>query len=279
MDIKRNKLVEIKISDIEVSEESIKEQDKNLYFKLKNSIKLRGQLKNIVVCQNETKFECLEGSKTLKAMRELGYENVLCVNLGFIPQEQKNLVKIEISRDYFLTNYVAIGEMLKSLSANYKVSELCSTLPFDVRQVEKMISMTDFNWDDFEKNKMIEGQVSLFDLIEQEEETETQIEEPFEEQVEQHVEKIVGEPVMPLDNENIEEELSFDFPKPKPFVFPHDLDDYKAPDPTPKQPIMTNIERKILEEEMRKKEEETGISFDMPKHSEANNSESQSSLF
>ena len=75
-----------------------------------------------------------------------------------------------------------------------------------------------------------------------------------------------------------DEDIVFDIEPPKPFVFPHDLDSYKAPDPLPKQPILTNIERKILEEEMRKKDKESGFSFDMPKKDD-NGKEVQQSLF
>jgi DNA modification methylase len=75
--------------------------------------------------------------------------------------------------------------------------------------------------------------------------------------------EVVKEVVVEKNVENI----VFDIEPPKPFVFPTDLDDYKAPDPAPKKPILTMFERKLIEEEMRKKEEESGFGFDMPKNS------------
>jgi len=59
--------------------------------------------------------------------------------------------------------------------------------------------------------------------------------------------------------------LKFDIEPPKPFVFPDDLDDYKVPDPLPKQQILTSLEQKIRAEELEKLEIKTGISFDLPK--------------
>jgi len=68
-----------------------------------------------------------------------------------------------------------------------------------------------------------------------------------------------------ITQEHDDNTLEFDIEPPKPFVFPTDLDDYKEPDPLPKQPILTMFERKLIEEEMRKKEEESGFGFDIPK--------------
>ena len=70
-------------------------------------------------------------------------------------------------------------------------------------------------------------------------------------------------------------EIKFDIEPPKPFVFPDDLDDYKAPDPLPKQQILTSLEQKIRIEELKKIESKTGISFDLPKPEQ----ESQLTLF
>jgi hypothetical protein len=72
--------------------------------------------------------------------------------------------------------------------------------------------------------------------------------------------------------------LKFDIEPPKPFVFPDDLDDYKAPDSLPKQPILTSLEQKIRAEELEKLETKTGISFELPKP-EQPKQESQLTLF
>lgn len=166
----------LELNKISILDNNIKEHDVILFEKLKTSIKKRGQLHNIVVCENENgSFDCLAGSKTVKAMRELGFNDIYAINLGLLLEIEKNVIRIEISKDYFLTDYVAIGEMLKTVLLESKINDVCSTLPFDVRQVEKMVSMTEFDWDDFNDNKQNENQVSMFDVIE-EVETVSQIE-------------------------------------------------------------------------------------------------------
>ena len=74
MEKQGNRVEYIKIADIQFSERNIKEKDSLLFEKMKKSIQLRGQLKNIVVCETETGYECLEGSKICKALKELGFE-------------------------------------------------------------------------------------------------------------------------------------------------------------------------------------------------------------
>lgn len=168
METKGNNLVRVKLSDIDLHEEDLKEHDAQLYQKLKACVSKRGQLKTILVYQKEGgRYECLEGSKVVKILRELGAETALSIDLGELTEAEKNLIKIEVSRDYFLTNYVKIGAMLKQLTEEGKLAELCATIPFDIRQAEHLISMTEFDWDAFTANKQNEGQVSLFDAIEE----------------------------------------------------------------------------------------------------------------
>lgn len=168
MGLKRNFLETIEIQKIIIPKDAIKEEDHHLYEKLKKSIEARGQLKNIIVCSaGDGMYECLEGSKVIKILKELGEDYVNALNLGDIKDSEKNHVRIEISRDYFLTNYVQIGLMLKELSKTTRTAELCNTLPFTVRQCEHLINMSEFDWEQFNLNKQIEGQMSIFDVFDE----------------------------------------------------------------------------------------------------------------
>lgn len=166
MESTRNKLVRVKISSIILYDEAIKEYDLKLFEKLKRSIKKRGQLKNIVICESENGFECLEGSKTIMALKELDEESVVAYNLGVLSEEDKKIIRIELFRDYFLTNYVFIGKLLKEISETVKLDDVCNTIPFDIRQAKHLINMHNFDWDGFSQNKQLEGQSSLFDVFE-----------------------------------------------------------------------------------------------------------------
>ena len=174
MEVKRNKMefIDIELIDsIDSIDELLKEGDSLLIEKLKKTIARFGQIKSLVVCeQDDSRYKCLDGNKVLRCMKELGYKEVHCVNVGQLSEEDEMLLRISVSRDYFLTNYVLIGEMLKTLRKSKKIEEICNYVPFDIRQVEKMISMTEFDWDAFNQTKQIEGQITMFDVFEEKDE-------------------------------------------------------------------------------------------------------------
>jgi hypothetical protein len=167
MDNERNKLVRINISDIEYSKSKLKENDFQLYEKLKLSIQSQGQLKSITVCELENgKYECIEGSKILKCMIELNYNEVIAINIGKVTQTQKDIIRLQLFKDFFMVDYSAVGVMLKEILNDVQVINLCNTIPFDKRQVENLINLTKFDWDAFNLNKQNEGQMSLFGNVE-----------------------------------------------------------------------------------------------------------------
>jgi hypothetical protein len=159
----------LKISQIETFETELKETDNLLLEKMKKSIAKYGQLKNIVVCNksNET-YQCIEGAKVLRCMKDLGYDEIQCINVGDVDEKEMQLMRISISRDYFLTNYVLLGEMIKDIITTHKIEDICNIIPFTMRQANKMIDMTEFDWEDLNSSKQIEGQKSIFDFFEEE---------------------------------------------------------------------------------------------------------------
>ena len=162
-------MVGIKTKDIVFNPEPLKEEDAQLFQKLKSSILKRGQIRNIVVCESEGgKYECLEGSKITKAMMDLGQEDIMAINLGELSEDEKNLVRLETFKDYFLVNYSQVGMVMKEMKNKMKVEDFCGTIPFDKRQSENLIAMTEFDWELFAQNKQIEGQKSLFEIFEDE---------------------------------------------------------------------------------------------------------------
>jgi hypothetical protein len=229
MDNERNKLVRINISDIEYSKSKLKENDFQLYEKLKLSIQSQGQLKSITVCELENgKYECIEGSKILKCMIELNCNEVIAINIGKVTQTEKDIIRLQLFKDFFMVDYSAVGVMLKEILNDVQIINLCNTIPFDKRQVENLINLTKFDWDAFNLNKQNEGQMSLFgnvenssELIEEEDESqlnlfdivekpieeveqtqiivnEIQIQQPIELHIEQPIKTIIEKPIEPF---------------------------------------------------------------------------------
>jgi hypothetical protein len=185
----------LNIDKIIISDTKFKDDDYALFEKLKNSISQRGQIRNIVVCETGNKYECIEGSKIIKALKEIGCNEVYAKNMGNLSDEEKNALKIELSKDYFLTNYVEIGKALKSLVHKKDLSQLCNYIPFNLRQAKKLIQLTEFDWDEFSiKQKKLEGQTDMFGMDEvQQKETQEKdpwFDEKLKEREEQKIEQI-----------------------------------------------------------------------------------------
>lgn len=168
MDKQRHNVEYLKISQIEVFDNELKETDNLLLEKMKKSIAKYGQLKNIVVCnKSDALYQCIEGAKVLRCMKDLGYDEVQCINVGDVDSKEMQLMRISISRDYFLTNYVLLGEMIKDIITTHKIEDICNIIPFTIRQANKMIGMTEFDWEDLNSSKQIEGQITMFDVFEE----------------------------------------------------------------------------------------------------------------
>ena len=185
----------LNVDKIIISDTKFKDNDFALFEKLKNSISQRGQIRNIVVCEIENKYECIEGSKIVQALKEIGSNEVYAKNMGKLSDEEKNALKIELSKDYFLTNYVEIGKALKSIVHKQDLSQLCNYIPFNLRQAKKLIQLTEFDWDEFSiKQKKLEGQTDMFGMDElQEKETQEKdpwFDEKLKEREEQKIEQI-----------------------------------------------------------------------------------------
>jgi hypothetical protein len=202
MENTRNKLVRLNIDKIIVPEISIKDFDYSNFERLKKSISKNGQIKNIVICETELGFECIDGGKILQALKELGIKTVIAFNLGLLSEDEKKQVRLEIFRDYFQTNYVNIGLLIKEISKNLDLKQVCNYIPFDITQAEHLSKMSDFDWEEFSQQK-VHGQVDMFAFID----------ESLEEQ-----------------NEEVEEK-EHEIKEEKPFVF--DFKKIKEPEPQP----------------------------------------------
>jgi hypothetical protein len=101
----KNKIVRLKISSVHCIEENTNENIYS-YEKVKQSISEFGQTKNIVVCQTEQGFECLDGTKILKALKELNQDTVIAFNVGQITEQEKEKIRKYLENEepllYFL---------------------------------------------------------------------------------------------------------------------------------------------------------------------------------
>jgi DNA-binding transcriptional ArsR family regulator len=144
---------------------ALKEDDPSFYLRLKERLKKRGQTRTVLVCEKGDRYEVLEGTKIVRALKELGETEVLCYNLGELSEIDKDLVRLEVSKDYFLMNYVSVGKLLKKLmDAGMTEDEILHTVPYDRHKVQTLVDFLGFDWNSLKKG----GGEGLFGLLDEE---------------------------------------------------------------------------------------------------------------
>ena len=99
MGTKRHTVERVKIELIDFTDSPLKEQDATLFHKLKKCIETQGQLRNVLLLKHGSRYECIEGSKIIHALKELQEEQVDAIIMDFITAWQMNLIKLEVFKD------------------------------------------------------------------------------------------------------------------------------------------------------------------------------------
>lgn len=116
--------------------------------KLKANIKRNGQVENLIVRDlGNGVFEVVNGNHRLDAMRDLGFEEAVCFNLGSVTEAQAMRVAVETNETRFATNNVRMAELLKELLVDFDADELSETMPFSKDRIEELASSLGFNPD------------------------------------------------------------------------------------------------------------------------------------
>lgn len=131
--------VEVDINDLVPCNWNYKEEDDVLAEKLKNNIKLNGQIENIIVYLLPTGFYAIcNGNHRYSVLKELGITKVMTFNLGSISEVKAKRIAIETNETRFKTNQDKLAELINELKIDFELPELETTLPF-----------TTFEWEGF----------------------------------------------------------------------------------------------------------------------------------
>ena len=131
--------------------------------KLINSIKEHGVLRNIVVRKlDETSYEVVEGRNILKACKELGIEEIPCVDKDNITIQQAQRINITLNLLHSYEDHASIAYDIAMLAKDVSVNELCASLPYTPEQVIRFKEISEFSWEGFKK-QYSNDQVGMFD--------------------------------------------------------------------------------------------------------------------
>lgn len=126
-----------------------------MFEKLKLSLKTFGQLRPINCHMlGEKGLFCFEGTMILKAMKELGCDEIECNVFDFTVARQ---VQLSINELNFKTCEVELGNILNNVQLNEGL------LPFSQTEIDALKKLLNFDWAEFERTKNDPKQTNLFD--------------------------------------------------------------------------------------------------------------------
>ena len=149
---KKHKLgwVDIEIKDLVKADWNYKEEDEKQTEKLIANFKKNGQVENIQIRELGDKYEVVNGNHRLDVMREIGMDKAHAYNYGEMSKADAQIVAIETNETRFRSNAVKLGETFEELKETYSVEEMAKTMPFDEKEINNMIDVLNFDWEQFD---------------------------------------------------------------------------------------------------------------------------------
>lgn len=123
-----------------------KQNDDDLLAKLMENIRRNDLIQNLIVRQVGNRWEVVNGNHRLLALQELGHPKVMCYDMGQISDADAKRIAIETNETRFNTDNAQLAEILKDLRDDFDISELCTTLPYSVGEVNNIIDLIDFDF-------------------------------------------------------------------------------------------------------------------------------------
>ncbi len=139
----------IKIVDIEsVRPNSWNPKDKNTkeFALVKKGLQLKGLRLPVIVRENDG-FEIIDGEQRWTAWKELGHKEILIYNMGAVDDKEAKELTIWYEQKVPF-NEIKLAELVTDLAQNFSNLEL----PFEAEEVDRMLDLVHFDWDDFKED-------------------------------------------------------------------------------------------------------------------------------
>ena len=131
-----------------------KQDDIEKTAKLEANLKRNGQIENLIVRELDTGFyEIINGNHRYDVLKNLGIKFAVVNNKGKISKQDAIRLAIETNETKFVTDTISLAELIKELSITFDVKTLAETMPYTEEQLEEMIKLTDFDWNQFNQDK------------------------------------------------------------------------------------------------------------------------------
>lgn len=133
------------------AEWNYKETDEDMMAKLVKNLRINDQVENIIVRQVGQRYEVVNGNHRLNAMKQLGFTRAMCYNLGEISDAKAHRIAIETNETKFIANGYELAKLLKGLTDDFDITELCSTLPYTEGEVNNHLDLLTQDFNNYEQ--------------------------------------------------------------------------------------------------------------------------------
>lgn len=150
-------IIEVDIENLTLAVWNYKTDDPKLLKKLEANIKKHGQVENLIVRElHDGAFEVVNGNHRLKALINLGYDKVVCFNLGQVSDAKAKRIAVETNETKFGTDSIKLAEVMRDIREEYEVDDVMETMPFTRGEMDNFQGMLEFDWSQF-NNSGIDG--------------------------------------------------------------------------------------------------------------------------
>jgi hypothetical protein len=139
--------VSIPIERLVKADWNYKQENKSTSDKLREGLKRRGLIKNVVVRLLPTGYyEVVDGNHRLDEMRGLKLKEAMCFNLGVISVEEAIRISIELNDLHFENDAAIQAQRMGEIVKKFGLKDLEMTLPYSQLEIEDMVKAVDFDW-------------------------------------------------------------------------------------------------------------------------------------
>jgi len=140
------------------------EELKKEYEKIKDSIRIHGQVDPILVRQLEDvdKYEIVNGFHRWTAMKELDFKEVEVKNLGVISREQAIKMALSTEDTKIPLDIIEVAQLVKHLK---EIGDDMMGLPYSLEEMEQKIELLGFDWDSLEPKEESDIEVKTLSII------------------------------------------------------------------------------------------------------------------
>jgi len=158
-------IIEIEIDKLVLPQFNSTENDLRKFANLKNSLRTLGQLKPIIVCENQNNtYTIVEGKKIFLALLDIGNKKVFCINT----KQNPRLVNAMINTITFEIDNIGFSEMVNEMKNEIPINSLANYIPFTPEILKGYDKLHNFDWSAYDKEAESLKQVDMFNMNEDE---------------------------------------------------------------------------------------------------------------